>query len=187
MDDKTSIFGGFPLKIKTEAPETWNNSEKVFKPTMNEPTDISKTKFEKLTSLRADVDKAYGNYFQYRLLLSAVKEAACESDSEFPLITQKVQQIIASEKVASVANLSIGKCDHLHESLMVLGLEDSHKCGSRTVLSYTEKINLKSMVEDKLLRNCSRIQNCIWKGGNAITIIMKFYCYIYKNVATVSM
>ncbi|XP_021919869.1 uncharacterized protein LOC110829938 isoform X2 [Zootermopsis nevadensis] len=177
MEYKTSVFRGLPLKIKTEA---LDNSENVLKPTVNVTTDIGKAKLEKLSSLRAEVDKACSNYFQHRLLLSAVKEVACESDSEFPLITQKVQQIIASQKVANIADLNFGKSDHLHESLMVLGLEDSHKCGSRTVLSYTEKINLKSVVEDKLLRNCSRIQNCIWKGGKELPQKVK----IHKNVVT---
>jgi hypothetical protein len=176
MDDKTSVFRGLPVKIETKAPETFDNSEKVFIPTVNVPTDFSKAKLEKLTSLKAEIDKACRNYFQCRLLLFAVKEAACENDSVFPLITQKVQQIIASEKVANIANLNFGKSDHLQESWMVLGLDESHKCGSRTVLSYTEKINLKSVVEDKLLRNCSRIQNCILKRGNSIAIAAKFYC-----------
>jgi hypothetical protein len=165
MEDKTSVFKDLPLKIKTEAPETLNNSENVFMPTVKVPTD-SKAMLEKLTSLRAEVEKACSTYFQYRLLLSAVKEAVCESDSEFPLITQKVLQLIASDKLANVTPLDCGKNNHPHESVMILGLEDSHKCSSKTVLSYTEKINLKSIVEDKLLRKCSRIQSCVWNRGN---------------------
>jgi hypothetical protein len=172
MKDRTSALSNFPLKIETDAPDILDNSEKVCLPTVSVPTDTSKAKLEELTSLQAEIDKLYNSYFQCHLLLSAVKEAACETNSKFPLIIQKVQQIIASEKVASIANLNFGKSNH--ESLMILGLEDSHMCGSSTVLSYGEKINLKSLVEEKLLKNCSRIQNCISTGGNLLTIRIRF-------------
>lgn len=175
MEGRTSIFRDLSLKIKTEPPENSSYNEKVFLSTENVTTGISKAKLEELTSLRTEVEKSCGSYFQCRLLLSAVKEVACESNSKFPLINQKVQQIIASEKVASVADLNFGKTNQFHEPLMILGLDDSHKCGSSTVLSYNEKINLKSVVEDKLLRKCSRIQDCMWNGGNVMVMRIEFY------------
>jgi hypothetical protein len=171
MERKTS-----PLQIKQEPPADISSSEEVFLPEVNVATDISKTKLEELTSLINAVQKAHYNYLQCHLLLSAIKEAACESNSDFPLITQKVQQIIASEKVASIANLNSGKGNLSDQSLMILGLEDSRECGPGTLLSYSEKINLKSAVEDKLLRKCSRIQNCMQNGGNAIKIRIICYC-----------
>ncbi|PNF18757.1 hypothetical protein B7P43_G03346 [Cryptotermes secundus] len=58
---------------------------------------------------------------------------------------------------------------------MILGLDDSHKCGSSTVLSYSEKIDLKSVVEDKLLRKCSRIQDCMWNGGKELSQKMRIH------------
>lgn len=175
MEGRTSLFRDLPLKIKTEPPENSSYNERVFLSTENVTTAISKEKLEELTSLRTEVEKSCGSYFQCRLLLSAIKGVACESTSEFPLINQKVQQIIASEEVASVADLNFGETNQLHEPLMILGLDDSHKCGTSTVLSYSEKINLKSVVEDKLLRKCSRIQDCMWNGGNIIVMRIKFY------------
>jgi hypothetical protein len=166
MEGMTSLFGGLPQKIKTIPPENSRYDEKVFSYTDNMTTDVSKTKLEELACLRTEVEKSRGSYFQCHLLLSAIKEVACESDSKFPLISQKVKQIIASEKVASVADLDFGKTDQFHEPLMILGLDDSHKCGSSTVLSYSEKVNLKSFAEEKLLRKCSRIQDCMQIGGN---------------------
>jgi hypothetical protein len=176
MEGRTSVFGGFPLQIKLEPPDNISSSEEVFLPTPNVATYISKVKLEQLTSLRNMVEKSRGSYLQCHLLLSAIKNVACKSNSEFPLITQKVQQIIASGKVAHVANLNSGKSNQSDESLMILGLEDSHKCGPSTVLTYSEKINLKSAVEDELLRNCSRIQKCMQNGGNAIKIRIKLCC-----------
>lgn len=173
MEGRTSLFGDLPVKIKLEPPDNISSSEEVFLPKPNVAPDISKAKLEQVTSLRNMVEKSRGSYLQCHLLLSAVKEVACKRNPEFPLITQKVQQIIASGKVASTANLNSGKSNHSDESLMILGLEDSHECGSSTVLTYSEKINLKSAVEDKLLRNCSRIQKCMQNGGNAIKIRIK--------------
>jgi hypothetical protein len=175
MEGTTSLFGGLPQKIKTIPPENSSYDKKVFSPTENITTDVSKTKLEELACLRTEVEESCGSYFQCRLLLSAIKEAAYESNSNFPLISQKVQQIIASEKVASVADLDFGKTDQFHEPLMILGLDDSHKCGSSTVLSYSEKINLKSFVEEKLIRKCSRIQDCMQIGGNIIIMRLEFY------------
>lgn len=175
MEGRTSLFRDLSLKIKTEPPENSSYNESVFLSTENVTTGISKEKLEELTSLRTEVEKSCGSYFQCRLLLSAIKEVACESTSKFPLINQKVKQIIASEEVASVADLNFGETNQLHEPLMILGLDDSHKCGSSTVLSYSEKINLKSVVEDKLLRKCSRIQDCMWNGGNVIVMRIEFY------------
>jgi hypothetical protein len=169
MEAWTSVFGSLPLKIKLEPQADISSSEEV--PTANVATDISKTKLKELTSLRNTVEKSRDSYLQCHLLLSAIKEVACENESEFPLITQKVQQIIASGKVANIAHLNSEKSNDSNESLMILGLEDSHQCSLSTVLSYIEKINLKSAVEDKLLRNCSRIQKCV--QGNAITIAIK--------------
>lgn len=157
------------MKIKTEPPENSSYNEKVLLAAENVTTGISKAKLEELTSLRTEVEKSCGSYFQCHLLLSAVKEVACESNSKFPLINQKVQQVIASEKVANVADLNFGKTNQFHEPLMILGLDDSHKCGSSAVLSYSEKINLKSVVEDKLLRKCSRIQDSMWNGGKELS------------------
>jgi len=170
MDDRTSRFGDLPVKIKLEPPDNISSSEEVFLPKPNVSPDISKAKLEQVTSLKNMVEKSHGSYLQCHLLLSAIKEVACKRNPEFPSITQKVQQIIASGKVASIANLNSGKSNHSDESLMILGLEDSHECGPSTVLTYSEKINLKSAVEDKLLGNCSRIQKCLQNGGNAIKI-----------------
>jgi hypothetical protein len=175
MEDMTSLFRGLPPKIKTEPLENSFCNENVFPSSENVTTDISEAKLEELASLRTEVEKSYGSYFQCHLLLSAIKEVACESNSKFPSISQKVQQIIASENVASVADLHSGKTDQFHEPLMILGLDDSHKCGASGVLSYSEKINLKSVVEEKLLKKCSRIQDCMWNGGNAIVTGIQFY------------
>jgi hypothetical protein len=173
MEGRTSVFRDLPLKIKLEPPDDISSSEDVFLPTATEATDVSKAKLEELTSLRNMVEKSHDSYLQCHLLLSAIKEVACESKSEFPLITQKVQQIIASGKVANIANLNSWKINESDESLKILGLEDSHQCGPSTVLSYSEKIILKSAVETKLLRNCTRIQKCMHNGGNAIKIRIK--------------
>jgi len=176
MEGRTSFFGDLTVKIKLEPPDNISSSEVVFLPKPNVAPDISEAKLEQVTSLRNMVEKSHSSYLQCHLLLSAIKEVASERNPEFPLITQKVQQIIASEKVASIANLNSGKSNHSDEPLMILGLEDSHECGPSTVLTYSEKINLKSAVEDKLLRNCSRIQKCVQNGGNAFKIRIKLYC-----------
>jgi hypothetical protein len=173
MEGTTPLSRGLPQKIKTVPPENSSYDEKVFSSTENMTTDVSKTKLEELACLRTEIEESCGSYFQCRLLLSAIKEAAYESNSKFPLISQKVQQIIASEKVASVADLDFEKTDQFHEPL-ILGLDDSHKCGSSTVLSYSEKINLKSFVEEKLIRKCSRIQDCMQIGGNNIVMRIEF-------------
>lgn len=173
MEGRTSVFGGLPVKIKLEPPDNICSSEEVFLPKPNVTTDICKAKLEQVTSLRNMVENSRGSDLQCRLLLSAIKEVACKSNPEFPLITQKVQQIIASGKVASIANLNSGKSNQSDETLMILGLEDSHECGPSTVLTYSEKINLKSAVENELLTNCSRIQKCIQNGGKAIKIRVK--------------
>jgi hypothetical protein len=174
MEGITSLLRDLSLKIKTKPTEHSSYNENLFLSTENVTTGISKAKMEELTSLRTEVEKSYGSYFQCRLLLSAIKEVACESNSKFPFINQIVKQVIASEKVASVADLNFGKTNQFHEPLMILGLDDSHKCGSSTVLSYSEKINLKSVVEDKLLRKCSRIQDCMWNGGNVGIMRIEF-------------
>lgn len=165
MEGRTSVFGGFPVKIKLEPPDNICSSEEMSLPKPNVATDISKAQLEQVTALRNAVEKSRGSYLQCHLLLSAIKKVACESNPEFPLITQKVQQIIASGKVASNANLNSGKSNQSDDSIMILGLEDCYECGPSTVLTYSEKINLKSAVEDQLLKNCSRIQKCIQNGG----------------------
>ncbi|XP_069675334.1 uncharacterized protein PF3D7_1120000-like [Periplaneta americana] len=147
--------------IKKETEET-SIDETIFKPSegyncKEEYSNkyVGKIELEELNKLKSEVECAYREYMKKKLQRSALKKAACESMSQFSEVSQKAQQIIAAQKLASVADLNFGECE---DPLMILGLEEHHKRNSETKISYSEKILISPLVENNLLGECSRIQ-----------------------------
>ena len=137
-------FKVFPLKIKTE----------------NENGHLGNSQTDEIASLIVEIEKARTSYFQNLLLLKAIKQAACEDNSELSQIIPKVRTIIKAE---DISKYNLGEQNQ--ESLNILGLRDWHNIFSSVTLSYCEKIKFSFVVEERLLSNCSHINKLECKKG----------------------